>query len=84
MKSMAITLEQIERWIESDEGENLEFKQAGNQFDADKLDNYCAALANESGGKLILGVIDKKPRTVVGAFRWPLAAIPHRSEFELR
>jgi len=28
---------------------------------------YCAALANEGGGRIILGVSDKKPRKVVGS-----------------
>lgn len=27
---------------------------------------YCCALANEGGGKMILGVTDKRPRTVIG------------------
>ena len=32
----------------------------------DKLVNYCVALANEGGGKIILGVTDERPRSVVG------------------
>ena len=34
---------------------------------------YCAALANEGGGKVILGVTDKRPRHVIGtaAFEEP-------------
>jgi ATP-dependent DNA helicase RecG len=31
------------------------------------LVKYCVALANEGGGKMILGVTDKLPRTVVGS-----------------
>ena len=27
---------------------------------------YCAALSNEGGGKLVLGISDKKPRLIVG------------------
>jgi ATP-dependent DNA helicase RecG len=37
-----------------------------NQFDTKKLFRYCVALANEGGGKLILGVTDRRPRRVVG------------------
>jgi ATP-dependent DNA helicase RecG len=32
-----------------------------------KLFRYCVALANEGGGRLILGVTDKRPRRVVGS-----------------
>lgn len=48
------------------EGANLEFKEAKTQFDTQKLMRYCAALANEGGGWLILGVSDGAPRKVVG------------------
>ena len=47
------------------ENEQLEFKEAKAQFDTTKLFRYCVALANEGGGKLILGVSDKPPRKVV-------------------
>ena len=48
------------------EDEHLEFKEAKNQYSSEKLIRYCSALANEGGGKMILGVTDKKPRRVVG------------------
>ena len=48
------------------EDENLEFKAARNQYDFDKLVRYSAALANEGGGYFVLGVSDKRPRTIVG------------------
>ena len=35
-------------------------------FSKDKVLNYSTALANEGGGHLVLGVSDKRPRTVVG------------------
>lgn len=55
-----ITIEEFNRWLQRPEGLNLEFKEARNEFSKDKnLPDYCAALANESGGKLILGVTDK-------------------------
>jgi ATP-dependent DNA helicase RecG len=59
------SLKEFERWLSRPEGENLEFKEARNQFNKDKdLPDYCAALANEGGGKLVLGVSNE--RNVVG------------------
>lgn len=49
------------------ETEHVEFKEAKNQFDSTRLLKYCVALANEGGGRLILGVSDKRPRQVVGS-----------------
>lgn len=49
------------------ESAHLEFKEAKNNYDSDKLTQYCCALANEGGGKLILGVSDKLPRSIVGS-----------------
>ena len=48
------------------ENENLEFKEAQNQYDIHSLMKYCVALANEGGGLLILGISDNKPRGIVG------------------
>ncbi len=55
------------------EDERLEFKEAKNRYDFGELCRYCVALANEGGGRIILGVSDKKPRGVVGtgAFQSP-------------
>lgn len=65
---MSATLEELHRWLTaSREGENLEFKEAKNQYDLTKLFRYCVALANEGGGKLVLGVTDQPPRRVVGS-----------------
>src|SRR6185437_14806977 len=69
------TATQINEWLcLPSENQNLEFKEASNQFDNEKLFQYCVALANEGGGKLILGVREGNPRRVVGtqAFRDPL------------
>ena len=49
------------------ENEHLEFKEAKETFGQDKVFRYCVALANEGGGKLVLGVTDKPPRRVVGS-----------------
>lgn len=63
---MDIALERLESLIKASENEHLEFKEAKNRFDFEKLVRYCVALANEGGGKIILGVSDKRPRKVVG------------------
>jgi ATP-dependent DNA helicase RecG len=72
---MATTPEQIDLWRATpSEFQRLEFKEAKNQLDNRKLYEYCIALANEGGGRLLLGIADKPPRTVVGtrAFRDPV------------
>lgn len=48
------------------ENEHIEFKEAKSNFHFDKLVDYCVALANEGGGRIVLGVTDKPPRRVVG------------------
>ena len=55
------------------ENEHIEFKEAKNNFHFEKLVDYCVALANEGGGRIVLGVTDKPPRRVVGtaAFEMP-------------
>lgn len=53
--------------MDSKEDEHLEFKEAKNRFDFEELVKYCVALANEGGGKMILGVTDRRPRRVVGS-----------------
>jgi ATP-dependent DNA helicase RecG len=58
--------EQFEKWLQADEGEHLEFKKAENRYDFEELTRYCVALANEQGGKFVLGVTDKRPRQALG------------------
>jgi len=55
------------------EGERLEFKEARKSYPFDKLLRYCAAIANEGGGRIILGITDKRPQKIVGtqAFSQP-------------
>jgi ATP-dependent DNA helicase RecG len=48
------------------EDEHLEFKEARNLYNTEKLIKYCSALANERGGNMVLGVTNRKPRRVVG------------------
>lgn len=63
-----INPETLEGWLNAPvENERLEFKEAKNQFDTNKLLKYCVALANEGGGYFILGVTDKRPRRIVGS-----------------
>jgi ATP-dependent DNA helicase RecG len=63
-----ITLDTLNHWlIAPAEHEHLEFKEAKQTFDTTKLLRYCAALANEGGGNLVLGVADKSPRKVIGS-----------------
>ncbi len=58
--------QRLELWMQAREDEHFEFKEAKNRYDFQKLVKYCVALANEGGGKMILGVTDKLPRQVVG------------------
>ena len=59
------TVQEFDRWLMQLEDTKIEFKKAEHSFSRDKdLPDYCAALANEGGGKLILGV--NNDRNVVG------------------
>lgn len=51
----------------------MEFKEAKGGYDFETLVNYCVALANEGGGRFVLGVTNAPPRRVVGtkAFEIP-------------
>ena len=69
---VSTSLIQLQAWMATpSEGEHLEFKEAKQNFHFDKLVKYCAALANEGGGTMILGVTDKPPRSVVGSMAFP-------------
>ncbi len=63
----ASDVDQVNEWLSSKEGDHFEFKEAKNKFEFDNLAQYCAALANEGGGRVVLGVTDKRPRKVVGS-----------------
>jgi ATP-dependent DNA helicase RecG len=63
---MPTTREQLLKLLAEPEGANLEFKEAKQNYHFEKLVAYCVALANEGGGKIILGVTDKRPRRIVG------------------
>lgn len=64
---MNILLDELQELLQTfGENERIEFKEAKSDFSFEKLVKYCAALSNEGGGKLVLGVTDKKPRLIVG------------------
>lgn len=55
---------QLDTLLESREDYNLEFKEAKRRFSLKELHDYCAAIANETGGHLLLGV--NNDRRIVG------------------
>lgn len=63
----------ITNLLKAREGENIEFKEAKSRFDFEELTHYACAIANMGGGKIVLGVSDKRPRQIVGsqAFEQP-------------
>lgn len=74
---MPTTREQLQNSLAEPEGTHLEFKEAKHNYHFDKLVEYCVALANEGGGKFILGVTDRRPRRIVGTTAF---AEPGRTE----
>lgn len=91
LASTITPLERLDAWMAEPEAERLEFKEAKANYDFDKLAKYCSALANEGGGRIILGVTDKRPRQVVGSHALPdpghtvarlTRALQFRIEFE--
>ena len=74
---MPTTAEEFQCYLESPEGARIELKEASQNFHFEKLIDYCVALANEGGGKIILGASDCRPRRVVGTAAF---AEPGRTE----
>jgi len=62
---------EVQRYLKAPEGARLEFKEARSGFSFDKLAQYVVALANERGGKIVLGATDRRPRKVVGTQAFP-------------
>lgn len=84
-----MTENEVYEIIKNREDEHLEFKEAGGgDYSLGKVAQYAAALANEGGGKLILGVTDMQPRKIVGtgAFSGGLGKIKEKllQEIHLR
>jgi ATP-dependent DNA helicase RecG len=69
-----MTLQEI---LGAKEGHHFEFKEAKNRFGAKEAAEYLCAISNHGGGRLVLGVSDKRPRKVVGskAFEQPESSI---------
>ena len=65
--------DEVYELLNAPEGKHYEFKEAKNRFDFGEAVKYCCALANCGGGKFVLGISDKRPRSVVGsqAFEQP-------------
>jgi ATP-dependent DNA helicase RecG len=63
--------DQLKVLLESKESEHLEFKEAKNSYEFEDLVKYCVAIANERGGRFVLGISDKLPRKIVGSHAFP-------------
>lgn len=64
------------------ESAHMEFKEAKARFDFEELARYCAALANEGGGRIALGVRDGRVRSIVGSLAFPELERAERGLFE--
>ena len=59
------------------EGEVLEFKEAKANFDSRDRSDYCAAIANMGGGKLLLGVTNDRRIIGTTVYEGTINKIPH-------
>ncbi len=75
----SVGVELLQQWMDALEGEHFEFKEAKHNYNFEKLVQYCCALANEGGGRIIFGVTDKRPRKVVGTQAFPQPENTRRS-----
>lgn len=57
----------VQELLEAKEGEHVQFKEAKNRFDFSEAVKCCCALANNGGGRLVFGITDKRPRSVIGS-----------------
>jgi len=72
------SIDEFNKWLKGHEDLRLEFKTAKNSFSKDKdLPDYCAALSNEGGGKLILGVDDSRNVVNTLAFKGTYNTLSH-------
>ena len=70
------TPEKLHQWLAEPEGDRFEFKEAKPNYHFEKLVEYCVALANEGGGKIIFGVTDRRPRQLSAPLLLPNRAGP--------
>lgn len=68
---MPVNSHEIVQYLKVPEGACFEFKEAKGGFHFEKLVEYVVALANTGGGKVILGVTDRRPRQIVGTQAFP-------------
>ena len=64
MPNSSITIKEL---LDAKEGEQYQFKEAKNRFDFEEAVRCCCALSNCGGGRLVFGISDKRPRSVVGS-----------------
>ena len=74
------TRETIDELLNATEGEHYQFKEWKTKDDLREAARICCALANCGGGKLVLGISDKRPRKVVGTTAFPQ---PERTRVDL-
>lgn len=55
-----MTIEDLENLLKNIESRNIEYKKALGSFSDNDLFDYCAALANEGGGQLVLGITNQR------------------------
>jgi len=72
--------EEINKLLNATEGEHYQFKEWKTKDDLREAAKICCALANCGGGKLVLGISDKRPRRVVGSTAFPQ---PERTRADL-
>ena len=62
-----MSYESISQLLNAPEGEHYQFKEAKRRYDFEEAVKICCALSNCGGGKLVLGITDRRPREVVGS-----------------
>lgn len=68
---MSISSDELIALLTKPESESLEFKRSENDYSFSDLCRYCVALSNEGGGRIVLGVSDRRPREVLGTRAFP-------------
>jgi ATP-dependent DNA helicase RecG len=81
-----MTERELNHILKESENYDLEFKKAEASFSKKKLNDYCAAIANENGGWLILGVDDGREIVGTNAFldNWNKLARQLTDELKIR
>lgn len=69
----------LQQILDGLEDEHCEFKEWKTKDDFDGLTKYACALANEGGGRIVLGVADQRPRKIVGTQIWPQIEVTRKS-----